>query len=498
VRAGKVSSLLLAGFLGAVSAVVAVVVTHLPVLHDKLHIPNALVECVKLYGVFTLLFFAVMFPLGASIDRSLARLHGVPGDQDHAGGSAPRSRIARWINPLLRAFDAAIECYRRDQARLRDELQSVENSRRAIETTRRHSEAVLHTLRDVVIVTDDQDRVVMLNGAAAQLFDLDAEAASGRPVADVIPQPRLCRLIHRTRQAGGHRAVCQDEIVVSRPAESGGGKAPAEATFEACLMCVEHGGRPGGVVAVLHDLTRERELLSLKTDFISKASHELRTPLSSIRAYIEMLIDGEARDDAARQQFYAIVHEEADRLARLIDNLLNVSRIEAGIVNVHRERLAVKSVILDAVHALTPTARERGIALINAAAGGADLEVDADRDMLHEVMVNLISNALRFTPAGGSVTIDAARDAARGEAVITVADTGPGIPVEAQQRVFEKFFRLDRGEARAAGTGLGLTVCKHIVESLHEGRIGVDSAPGAGARFWFSLPDRSQPARSAA
>jgi two-component system phosphate regulon sensor histidine kinase PhoR len=266
-------------------------------------------------------------------------------------------------------------------------------------------------------------------------------------------------------------------------------KTGATATvFDVTLSCVEnHKREVGGVVSILHDLTRERELSQLKSDFVSKASHELRTPLSSIRAYVEMLVDGEASDEKARQEFYRIMQNETERLSRLIDNMLNISRIEAGIVQIDRENVDIKALIARAMHTIEPQAREKNISL-HERMTNVDLCVEGDADMLYQVVLNLMSNSVKYTPEGGRVTVSADSDNLTRSVLVSVNDTGLGIPPDALPKLFDKFFRVENYKRVAKGTGLGLSLCKHIVETVHHGQIGVDSKLGMGSKFWFSVP----------
>jgi two-component system phosphate regulon sensor histidine kinase PhoR len=250
-------------------------------------------------------------------------------------------------------------------------------------------------------------------------------------------------------------------------------------------------------VTILHDLTRVREISQMKSDFVSKASHELRTPLSSIRAYVEMLVDGEADDETARQEFYRIIQGETDRLGRLIDNMLNISRIEAGIVQIEREHVDIKALIDRALGSLEPQAREKQITLIQKVAD-VDLSVEGDADMLYQVVLNLASNAVKYTPEGGRVTVAADSDNLTRCVLLSVSDTGLGIPPDALPRLFDKFYRVENYKRVAKGTGLGLSLCKHIVETLHHGQIGVESDLGMGSKFWVTIPMRYAGSQAAA
>lgn len=209
------------------------------------------------------------------------------------------------------------------------------------------------------------------------------------------------------------------------------------------------------------------------------------------------LVDGEANDEKARNEFYRIIQGETDRLGRLIDNMLNISRIEAGIVQIDRENVDIKALAGRAISTLEPQAREKKISLHSKLAD-VDLCVEGDADMLYQAVLNLVSNAVKYTPEGGRVTIGADSDNLTRSVLVTVSDTGLGIPPDAIPKLFDKFFRVENYKRVAKGTGLGLSLVKHIVETVHHGQIGVESKLGMGSRFWFSVPMRYAGSKMAA
>lgn len=264
---------------------------------------------------------------------------------------------------------------------------------------------------------------------------------------------------------------------------------PPARIFEIVLAPLPDADRaaPAGVVTIFRDITAERETSQMKTDFVSQVSHELRTPLSSINAYVEMLLDGEASDEDARREFYTIIKNEADRLSRLIDNMLNISRIEAGIIQVERSEVDFAGIIRDALEIMQPQAKLKNISLISKP-GPLIYTAQADRDMIHQVVLNLISNAVKYTPEGGRVTVAVENDDATRSVLVSISDTGLGIPPDALPKLFQKFYRIDNYKRVAKGTGLGLALVKHIVETVHRGQIGVSSTVGLGSKFWFTIP----------
>jgi two-component system phosphate regulon sensor histidine kinase PhoR len=230
----------------------------------------------------------------------------------------------------------------------------------------------------------------------------------------------------------------------------------------------------------------------MKSDFVSGVSHELRTPLSSIKAYVEMLVDGEADNDQTRGEFYNIIQSETNRLSRLIDNILNINRIEAGIVRVQREEIALAAVVSDAVEVMRPQARARQIT-ISEQGSALGYSIYADKDMLYQALLNLLSNAIKYNQTGGRVTVETVIDEIDRAVTIHVTDTGVGIPAEAQGHLFEKFYRVPDHKKLAKGTGLGLNLVKHVVETVHMGKVHMRSEPGCGSTFSMTLPISEAP-----
>lgn len=395
-----------------------------------------------------------------------------------------------WLGGLGDALAQVVERMRKAESAVNGARRDLEVRLKVAETERERDRAVLDALSDAVIVTDAFDEVVFVNAGAARLFGIGPDEAVHKPISNLLKEPALCRGVTESRElgVGSGARVSEHSITVS----------DHTAQYDVSMECVaDHQGGAAGVVIILHDLTREREVAQMKTDFVAKASHELRTPLSSIRAYIEMLVDGEASDEAARTDFYQIIHAETDRLGRLIDNMLNISKIEAGIVQIERADVDLAKIARRTIETLEPQAGEKKITL-NSQLANVDLNVEGDEDMIYQVMLNLVSNAIKYTPESGRVTISADTDNLTRSVVVSVSDTGLGIPPDAIEKVFDKFYRVDNYKRVAKGTGLGLSLCKHIVETLHRGQIGLESQLGMGSRFWFTIPMKYIGTRSAA
>lgn len=348
---------------------------------------------------------------------------------------------------------------------------------------KRQSQAIIDSISDAVLVTDAGDRLVLANPAAEGLFGFKLEAAHRMAVSELVNNPALAQAISQARLAYGRSTDRRLEIecgerafavTLSRVSSRRGG-GPAEA------------GEANAVVTVLRDITRDREVAKVKNQFVAQVSHELRTPLSSIKAYVEMLVDGEAADEQTRGEYYEIIQTSADRLGRMIDNMLNISRIEAGTVRISKEPVSVAVVVSEAADAVRPQAEAKRIEFTQSLTPGP-YRIMADRDLIHQAVLNLMSNAIKYTPEGGKVSVVMAPNEQSGTVAIQVTDTGIGIPKEDLPRMFEKFFRVEASKKMAKGTGLGLNLVKHIVETVHEGKVTLASEVGKGSTFGIVLP----------
>ncbi len=339
-------------------------------------------------------------------------------------------------------------------------------------------EAILNSIQDAVLVTDDRDRVLLANTAAESLFGFKFDKDNPCLVHDAVSWRELIRLIGKSRQS--RTSHVRHELTF--PQKDG------PITFNTVLSCVlDDFGNVLQVVAVLHDVTREKEISQMKNDFVSHVSHELKTPLASINAYAEMLVDGEAQDAETTRQFCSVIQGQAQRLGRLIEDILNISRIESGLIKVSRQTHSLALVIRDAVQMIMSYAQEKNIA-IHAPASILYDQVSIDRDMISQVIINLLSNAVKYTPAGGQITINSELNEVEGTVCVTVADTGVGIPEKDIAHIFDKFYRVEANNKYAKGTGLGLNLVKQIVETVHGGSVFVTSTPGQGSTFGFVLP----------
>jgi two-component system phosphate regulon sensor histidine kinase PhoR len=338
-------------------------------------------------------------------------------------------------------------------------------------------EAVVAGLPDPVIALDRSGRVLALNERARSLAPA---LRQGEPVSLALRMPELIEAIGRAYARGEEQRVEYSERV------------PLDRWFETIVTPVKREpnlSKPDLVLMVFHDLTPLRRAEEMRADFVANASHELRTPLAALSGFIETL-QGSAREDAkARERFLAIMREQAQRMARLIDDLLSLSRIE---LNAHRRPdtlVDLVPIVRQVADGLETLARGRGV-IVHVEAVNA-LTVPGDRDELVRVFENLVENALKYGAAGKRVDItlrQAISAEGEPEARVGVRDYGPGIAPEHLPRLTERFYRVDVSESRAqGGTGLGLALVKHIL-NRHRGRLSIESTPGAGATFTVQLP----------
>ena len=355
-------------------------------------------------------------------------------------------------------------------------------SRRVAEERAVRARRALEGLEDPVIVLDADGTVAECNQAASVLGGRSEDPRTETmAIEDLLPSRVAAREI-----ADLARGLCDVETEVVRRTFFTMVEGPDVRDFAVSLRRLDSTGR---VLVVIHETTREREILRMKSEFVAKASHELRTPLSSIRATLEMLEEGDLEDETARSEMLGIASEEVDRLARLVDDMLDISRIEAGVARPRIQSVDLGGLAREVVDALRPAAERRSIELVSRRRD-EDLVVEGDAEMLSTVITNLVGNAIKYVPEGERVVVEVAPDDLTRSVVVPVTATGLGIPAEDLPRIFDKFYRIARYERKARGSGLGLDLCRNIVEEVHQGRIGVDSNLGEGARFWFGVPAR--------
>ena len=341
----------------------------------------------------------------------------------------------------------------------------------------------LSSIGEGVITVDAVKQITLFNKAAEELTGWKFEEVRGKRIDDVI------HFIDEQSKKTIESPI--DKVLKSVETESG--------TSQDCLVVKDGGYVPVassaspirradksviGVVIVFRDVSRYREIDRMKTDFVSSVSHELRTPLTSIKAYTATIMRDSTMPEDTRREFLSIIDEESNRLANLIEDLLEVSRIEAGTVKVYTHNIDVAGIIDQALLALEALAEKKNIQLKRDIAVELP-ELKADETKIQSVITNLVNNSIKFTPEGGQVLVCAQHQDE--DLVISVSDTGIGIPKKDLTRIFDRFYRVHRPGEQTQGTGLGLAIVKEII-SLHGGRIKVESKVGEGTTFTIFLP----------
>lgn len=358
--------------------------------------------------------------------------------------------------------------------------EQLEDRLSRLETTNSEHEAILASMSEGVLAVDTERRVISLNAAAAKLLGNERSRIQGRSVHEAVRHARLRGFIDRALQT---RAPIEEDLELGSDAH--------DHVLQARGALLRNSkGNVQGAVIVLKDVSRMRQLETMRTDFAANVSHELKTPITSIKGFVETLLDGAMHSPDECQRFLQIVAKQSDRLNAIIDDLMSLARIEQSAVSAEivLESGALQPVLDAAVEECQAKAREREITL--EVRCPADARAMMNAALLEQAVANLIDNAIKYSGPGSLIEISGARTDR--EVSIAIRDPGCGIPAEHQPRLFERFYRVDKARSRKlGGTGLGLAIVKHIVYA-HRGRITVDSAPGQGSTFTIHLPLPSQ------
>lgn len=341
--------------------------------------------------------------------------------------------------------------------------------------------AMLTSMVEGVMVLDYKGRILQVNPALERMFGVTRAETRGRPSLEVFGHSELNALVSSVLAT---RTGQKDEIILTpsgRCLDVEASVAGGEQDNEACA------------VLVFHDITELRRLENIRKDFVANVSHELRTPLTSIKGYVEALLDGGKDDPETSVRFLEIILKQSDRLNLILEDLLQLSKIESGQLQFKKEPLHIGSVIERTIAMIKPLAEKKQHRLRSQVAADLPL-ITGDEERLVQVLANLLDNAIKYTPEGGQITV-AARpispsraEAPRTSIELTVTDTGIGIPEQDRPRVFERFYRVDKARSRElGGTGLGLAIVRHIVEG-HGGQIWVEGNMPTGSRFVVRLP----------
>ncbi len=338
---------------------------------------------------------------------------------------------------------------------------------------RNEMRAVLTSVIEGVIAIDKDERVILFNSAIEEMLNLSRDKAIGKFFWEVIRNNELNTLL---KEAAEKRKLQTKELTLFLPQEK---------IFEVHALPIKSEEGISGVVAVLHDITEIKKLEKMRIEFVANVSHELRTPLTSIKGFIETLKDGAIDDSENNRRFLNIIETHAERLNNLIDDLLQLSRIESREIGMELQSINLRELVENVISNLKEAVEQKGHTIeIDFPANLP--RVKADPEKMEQVLSNLLDNATKFTPEKGRICI---RAIDKGKDIqIEISDTGIGIPQKHLPRLFERFYRVDKARSRElGGTGLGLAIVKHIVQ-VHGGKVGVESKPDKGSKFFFTLP----------
>lgn len=356
--------------------------------------------------------------------------------------------LTRAYNELVRTLQLQIQALKSEQGML---------------------EAVLQQMTDGVIIANRQSKITLINPAAEDLFQIKAKQVLGTPVAELLRYHQWIDLWHQATRA---------DQVQSKSLE-----VPNQDKFIQGVFIPLKETLPGHFLLLFQDLSRIHRLETTRRDFISNISHELRTPLASLKALTETLQDGALQDPPAAGRFLTRIEIEVDALTQMVNELLDLSRIESGQVSLELEPVEPHRLLEDVRDRMKAQAERQSIAIHTS--GQENLpRIQVDIRRIEQVLVNLLHNAIKFSPEGADIQLTAAREGE--QLILSVSDQGPGIPRDQVGRIFERFFKLDRARS-SGGTGLGLSIARHLVQA-HGGEIWVESAVGEGSKFSFSIP----------
>ena len=352
--------------------------------------------------------------------------------------------------------------------------EKIQDDIRTITEGRNELRAILSSMAEGVIVVDKEGKILLLNSSAEKILGLSAEKVTGKFLWEVLRKEELISLVKKTLATGNEEGI---EMVFDLP--------EMHVLHAQAAPILSEGQNNSGVVVVFHDITRLKQLEKLRREFVANVSHELKTPLTSIKGFVETLMEGAISDSENSLKFLKIIQQHTERLDNLVNDLLELSSIETGELPMNFEKIKLKELI-DHIAASFADELSRKNQLLKISVIPEDLEAWIDEEKMQRVLSNLLDNAHKYTSSGGQIEISATQELDRIK--IEVSDTGEGIPGEHLPRIFERFYRVDKARSRQlGGTGLGLAIVKHIVLA-HGGEISVESKVGVGTKFSIYLP----------
>ncbi|GIP27839.1 PAS domain-containing sensor histidine kinase [Paenibacillus sp. J23TS9] len=401
-----------------------------------------------------------------------------------AGLTSPLEKITRVAGRISRLdYDARVNMHRKDEIgelakAINGMADSLQNQLQTIRDNEDLLQSVMDNMTSGILLLDAECHIALINPAAEGMLNVRSGQLNGRSINELKQYYELTRLI---KDGITERKIIHEERSVFRPEETilhldGVPMFGEEQSFK-------------GMLFLLQDVTAIRRLENMRSEFVANVSHELKTPVAAVKGFSETLLGGGVKDEETARSFLQIIYDESERLNRLISDILDLSKIESKRSPMDYAPVHLASFCGSIIDAMATVAEKKRITLH--ADIPEELFVEADEDKLRQILINLLSNAVSYTQDGGKVdlTIHDLQDTEGSEkVVIKVSDTGIGIPKKDQPRIFERFYRVDKGRSRSSGgTGLGLSIVKHLVEQ-HCGEISVDSELGIGTTFTVELP----------
>lgn len=359
--------------------------------------------------------------------------------------------------------------------------EQLENS----ESERKRMAKILSHMAEGIIAVDSERKILAVNPSAEQMFHRSQNSSAGKGLLEVSGHPTLDKI---AEQAIDSQSIIKEEVSLTH--------LPEPKYLAVTAIGIEKQKEVISAVLVIQDVTQLRKYESHRREFVANVSHELKTPLTSLQGFIETLLGGAIRDETKSESFLKMMEEDAKRLARLVADLLELSKIESNEIPLKCTNLSIPREIENVISLLEPQIKQKNIRCEKSLAQNFP-SVEADRDKIKQVLMNLIENAIKFNREGGKIIIRAS--AQKNKIRVEIEDTGIGIPEADLARVFERFYRVDKARSReaglpagvhrteAGGTGLGLSIAKHIIEA-HGGELSCSSSPGQGSSFTFTLP----------
>jgi two-component system phosphate regulon sensor histidine kinase PhoR len=349
---------------------------------------------------------------------------------------------------------------------------SLEDKIKKVEIKNQQLKAILESMVEGIIVTDKSSYIISLNPTVEKIFNISEQNAVGKLFLEVIRNNDIADIINSVLGNGKFKS-CELPLIW-----------PVQGNFEINATPIFEKDSVSGCLLVIHDITEIRKLETMRRDFVANVSHELKTPLTSIKGFVETLLEGALDDRENNRNFLKIIQDHAERLNNLVEDLLSLSHLESKEITLNKKNFNLRQQLEDVILGFKSQLKKKNIEIKNELP--ANIAVTADKDRIEHVFTNLLDNAIKFNKERGSIRIYSQE--INGKIKVIVEDSGIGIPGKDLPRIFERFYRVDKARSRElGGTGLGLSIVKHIIE-LHGGSVGLESTEGFGSKFWFILP----------